>query len=226
MALARGISDEIHTARLLYLLGMIAHYEGDRDRAKSFYEEALGLVRGAHDAHLEAMLLNNLGDVVVAQNDPLAAQGHYEAALAIWRERRDDWGIGAALLNLGHLALRSGDAQRAGERYGEGLTMSVELGDQASIADYLNAIGRLAAVVGRWKSAVRLLSAATALYHSLGIEQFPDHRGDYEHAVAAARDGLGDEAFTAAWDAGQALLPEHAVAEALAVTVAPMSDAA
>jgi hypothetical protein len=71
-----------------------------------------------------------------------------------------------------------------------------------------------------------LLSAATALYHSLGIEQFPDHRGDYEQAVAAARASLGDEVFTAAWDAGQALLPEHAVAEALAVTVTPVSDAA
>jgi tetratricopeptide (TPR) repeat protein len=226
LALARGIGDEIHAARSLYLLGLIAHYEGDRDRAKSFYEEALGLVRGAHDAHLEAMLLNNLGDAVVAQNDPLAAQGHYEAALAIWRERRDDWGTGIALLNLGHLALRSGDAQRAGGRYGEGLKMSVELGDQASIADYLNAIGRLATVVGQWKSAVRLLSAATTLYHSLGIEQFPDHRAEYEHALAAARAGLGDEEFTAAWDAGQALLLEHAVAEALAVAVAPVSDAA
>ena len=76
---------------------------------------------------------------------------------------------------------------------------------------------------GQWTSAVRLLSAATALYHSLGIEQFPDHRGEYEHAVAAARAGLGDEAFTAAWDAGQVLQPEHAVAEALAVTAAPVS---
>src|SRR5215207_11120151 len=226
LALARGIGDEIHTARSLYLLGLIAHYEGDRDRAKSFYDEALGLVRGAHDAHLEAMLLNNLGDVVVAQNDPLAAQGHYEAALAIWRERRDDWGIAMAHLNLGHLALRSGDAQRAGGLYGEGLTMSVELGDQAGIADYLNAIGRLAADLGQWSSAARLLSAATALYHSLGIEQFPDHRGEYEHAVAAARAGLGDEAFTATWDAGQVLPPEQAIAEALAVTGAPVSDAA
>jgi hypothetical protein len=161
--------------------------------------------------------------VVVAQNDPLAAQGHYEAALAIWRERRDDWGIGIAILNLGHLALRSGDAQRAGGMYGEGLTMSVELGDQAMIADYLNAIGRLGAALGQWSSAARLLSAATALYHSLGVEQFPDHRGEHEHAVAAARAGLGDEAFTAAWDAGQALLPENAVAEALAVTAAPVS---
>ena len=223
LALARGIGDEIHAARSLYLLGMIAHYEGDRDRAKSFYEEALGLVRGAHDSHLEAMLLNNLGDVVVAQNDPLAAQGHYEAALAIWRERRDDWGIGIAILNLGHLALRSGDAPRAGGLYGEGLAMSVELGDQARVADYLNAIGRLAAARGQWSSAARLLSAATALYHALGIEQFPDHRGEHEQAVAAARAGLGDEAFTTAWEAGQVLEPEDAVAEALAVTAAPVS---
>jgi tetratricopeptide (TPR) repeat protein len=214
---------EIHAARSLYLLGMIAHYEGDRDRAKSFYEEALGLVRGAPDTHLEAMLLNNLGDVVVAQNDPLAAQGHYEAALAIWRERSDDWGIGIAILNLGHLALRSGDAPRAGELYGEGLAMSVELGDQARVADYLNAIGRLAAATSQWPSATHLLSTATALYESLGIEQFPDHRGEHEQAVAAARAGLGDEAFTAAWDAGQGLEPEHAVTEALAVTAAPVS---
>ena len=104
--------------------------------------------------------------------------------------------------------------------------MSVELGDQAMIADYLNAIGRLVAALGQWSSAARLLSAATTLYHSVGIEQFPDHRGEHEHAVAAARTGLGDEAFTVAWDAGQALEPEHAVSEALAVTVIPVSDAA
>ena len=104
--------------------------------------------------------------------------------------------------------------------------MTASLGDQARVADYLNAIGRLAAAAGDCKSAARLLSAATARYHSLGIEQFPDHRGEHDQAVAAARAGLGNEAFTAAWDAGQALLPEHAVAEALAVTVTPVSDAA
>ena len=79
-------------------------------------------------------------------------------------------------------------------------------------------------LIEQWSSAARLLSAATALYGSLGIEQFPDHRGEHDHAVAAARAGLGDEAFTAAWDAGQVLAPEHAVTEALAVTAAPVSD--
>lgn len=74
----------------------------------------------------------------------------------------------------------------------------MELGDQAKIADYLNAIRRLAAVVGR---------------------------GEYEHAVPAARAGLGDKAFTAAWNAGETLLPEHAVDEALALTATPVSGA-
>ena len=35
---------------------------------------------------------------------------------------------------------------------------------------------------------------------------------------------LGDEAFMAAWDAGQVLAPEHAVTEALAATVAPARE--
>jgi tetratricopeptide (TPR) repeat protein len=143
--------------------------------------------------------------------------------LAITRQHGDKWGIGAALLNLGHLALRSGDAQRAGELYSEGLAINVELGDQARVADYLNAIGRLAAAAGQWLAAARLLSSATALYRSLGIEQFPDHRREHEHAVASAKASLGDEAFTTAWDAGQALPLEQAIAEALSVTLAGAS---
>jgi len=226
LALARASGTSFHVARSLSLLGLVAHSRGDLVRARSLFEEARGLVREAHDAHVEAMILNNLGDTLAAVGDLAGALACYEESLAIWRPRGDSWGIGLALLNLGQMALRSGDAQRAGELLKEGLPMSVELGDRARIADYLNAIGRLAAAAGQWSSAARLLSAAAARYQSLAIEQFPGHRGDYDHAVATARAGLGDEAFMAAWDAGQALLPEHAVAEALAVTVAPVSDAA
>jgi predicted ATPase/class 3 adenylate cyclase len=224
LALARASGTSFHVARSLSLLGLVAHSRGDLVRARSLFEEARGLVREAHDAHVEAMILNNLGDTLAAVGDLAGALACYDESLAIWRPRGDSWGIGLALLNLGQMALRSGDSLRACELLKEGLPMSVELGDRARIADYLNAIGRLAAAAGQWSSAARLLSAAAARYQSLAIEQFPGHRGDYEQAVAAARASLGDEAFTAAWDAGQALLPEHAVAEALSVTVAPVSE--
>jgi tetratricopeptide (TPR) repeat protein len=224
LELAHTLGNPFHTARALSLLGLVAHDQGDPGRARPLFEEALPLVRQAHDARAETMILNNLGDARAAEGDLHGAQACFEECLVITRQHGDKWGIGAALLNLGHLALRSADAQRAGELYSEGLAINVELGDQARVADYLNAIGRLAAAAGQWLAAARLLSAATALYHSLGIEQFPDHRGEHEHAVAAAKASLGDKAFTAAWDAGHALLLEQAIAEALSVTFTPESE--
>ena len=224
LALARASDNQLYAARAHSFLGLVAHYEGDRDRARSLFEQAIGLAREAGDARIEGMILNNLGDTLAAEGNLAAALACYEECLAIWRHRGDTWGISLALLNLGQMALRSGDILRAGELLKEGLAITAELGDQARIADYLNAIGRLAAVVDDWPAAARLLSAASARYHSLGIEQFPDHRGEHEHAVADARAGLGEEAFTAAWAAGQALLPEHAVAEALSVLLPPLSD--
>jgi predicted ATPase/class 3 adenylate cyclase len=225
LELAHTLGNPFHSARALSLLGLVAQDQGDPGRARPLFEEALALVRKAHDARAEAMILNNLGDAMAAEGDLQGAQACYEECLAIARQRGDNWGIGIALLNLGHLALRSGDIQRACGLYGEGLTISVELGDQARVADYLNAIGRLAAAAGQWLAAARLLSAASARYHSIGIEQFPAHRGEHDRAVAAARTSLGDETFTAAWDAGQALPPEQAIAEALSVAFSPMSEA-
>jgi predicted ATPase/class 3 adenylate cyclase len=223
LALARASDNSFHAARSLSLLGLVSHSQGDRHRARSLFEEALGLAREALDARTETMILINLGDSLAAEGDSQAAQACFEEGLVISRHRGDKWGIGVALLNLGHLALRSGDVQRAGGLYGEGLAVTAELGDQARVADYLNAVGRLAAVSGHWKSAAHLLSAATALYHSLGIEQFPDHREEHGQAVAAARAGLGNEAFTLTWDAGQMLALEQAVTEALTITSAPVS---
>jgi tetratricopeptide (TPR) repeat protein len=222
LALARGLDDPFHAAQALYLLGLVAHYQGDIGQTRAQYEEALELTREAGAAHLEAMILTNLGDSAAAGGDLLVAQERYEQALGIWRGRGDKWGMGIALLNLGNTALRTGDLPRARVQFREGLTMSLELGDRARVADYLDAAGRFAATTGRWESAARLLGTATTVYKSIGIEQFPDHRGEHERAVVAARAGLGDEGFRVAQHAGQTLPPEHAVDEALSVVLTPV----
>jgi non-specific serine/threonine protein kinase len=164
------------------------------------------------------MILNNLGDVIAALGEPASAQDHYENALAIWRQRQDTWGIGIALLNLGNVALQEGAASSAGELFGEGLATCAAVGDQAAIADYFDAIGRLAAACHEWQPAAQLLSAATSLYHTVGIKQFPGHRAEHERALAAAQTALGDRAFAAARQEGECLTVDEAVDIALAIS--------
>ena len=159
--------------------------------------------------------------IISETSSPLSAillqtQEHYESALTIWQQRQDTWGIGIALLNLGNVALQ-GDVPRAGELFGVGLATCAGVGDQAAIADYVDAVGRLAAARAQWQPAARLLSAAAALYATVGIKQFPGHRAEHERALAAAQTGLGEGAFAAARQEGEHLTPEEAVDKALAV---------
>jgi DNA-binding NarL/FixJ family response regulator len=72
--------------------------------------------------------------------------------------------------------------------------------------------------------AARLWGTAERLRAALGCRPAPAARATYERAVALARAQLGDEAFAAAWAAGEALepLPEvPAPAPALAATPKP-----
>jgi hypothetical protein len=61
----------------------------------------------------------------------------------------------------------------------------------------------------------RLLGAAMALRHVIGAPQPAPERTDTERGVTAARAALGEPQWAAALQAGQTLLLEQAIAEAL-----------
>jgi hypothetical protein len=56
------------------------------------------------------------------------------------------------------------------------------------------------------------------LCSTIGAPLLPSERALYERTVVAARSALGEDAFAAAWEHGQALPLEQAIAEALAKT--------
>ncbi|MBF6592054.1 MAG: hypothetical protein IVW57_16215 [Ktedonobacterales bacterium] len=70
-------------------------------------------------------------------------------------------------------------------------------------------------MAGRGARAARLLGTAAVLREELGTPQPAGERADVDRAVAAARAALGEEAWAAAFAAGQALTRERAIAEAL-----------
>ena len=60
-----------------------------------------------------------------------------------------------------------------------------------------------------------MLGTADALNRSADIKHDPDDIVEFEHNLIAIRDALDSTAFDAAWDVGQGLSLEQAVALAL-----------
>jgi DNA-binding NarL/FixJ family response regulator len=73
--------------------------------------------------------------------------------------------------------------------------------------------------------AVRLLGAAEGMQTRIGYQFPPKEKATQERAVAALRARLDAAAFTAAWNAGQALTMEEAVAYVASVSAETASAA-
>ncbi|MGH2345821.1 MAG: hypothetical protein ACRDG4_11385, partial [Chloroflexota bacterium] len=66
------------------------------------------------------------------------------------------------------------------------------------------------------RQAACLLGAAERLRETLGIVLAGSESAEHEDTIRAVRAALGEEAFSAAWAAGDALSTEQAAAAALA----------
>jgi hypothetical protein len=91
-----------------------------------------------------------------------------------------------------------------------------ELGDLRRCAESLAGLAGTMAASGQGERAAWLWGAATALRETLGVPQLPPKREFEEHAVAAAREALGEQRWAVAYTAGKALLLEEAIVEAFA----------
>ena len=88
--------------------------------------------------------------------------------------------------------------------------------DRMGACDGIELLGVLAAARERYPDAARLLAAADAARQPLRYlaPGFTANRGAAEHAIGQARHALGEDRFTQAWEQGQALTLDDAVAYA------------
>ena len=104
---------------------------------------------------------------------------------------------------------------RAAAAFVESLTLAQSLDDKQGIAASLDQFAELACRAGQFERAAQLFGAAEVLREVSKRPLAPQNRSDYDRAVAAARDELGEATFIAAWAAGRALPLEQAMTEAL-----------
>src|SRR5262249_26874589 len=112
-------------------------------------------------------------------------------------------------------AERQGDYASAHSLQAESLTIWRELGARQGSAWSLEAFASLYSAQKQTERGVRLWGAAEVLRETIGMPLPPNEREEYDRKMAAARQALGNEAFTNALTEGRAMTWEQAIKYAL-----------
>jgi predicted ATPase/class 3 adenylate cyclase len=213
LAIARELGDRVAEAEGLYNLSFVPAYQGDFPTAVAILEESrrmfedLGLRRGVADTVWLMAIVARL------EGDTSSARARVEESLKMHREIGDRFGTTDALHVLGRIALADGDLATAGTSFLEALAYDEEVGNQTGMGIVLDNLAAQASAEGRHLRAVRLGGASAAIKEAAGGHAPPPFI-DLPDPREPARDTLGDAAVAAAWEEGQAMTLEQALAYA------------
>jgi non-specific serine/threonine protein kinase len=130
----------------------------------------------------------------------------------------DKHGSAISLSFLGFAHLNQGDAAAAYSLLAESLALAQEIGITQDIADVLDGLAGVAWAHGKPAYAVHLFGAAEALRTAIHMPPAPLVRlFVLDRYLAPARRQLDAAVFDAAWQAGQAMTLDQAIAYALSL---------
>ncbi len=215
LALCRERGDRSGEIRSLNRLGHLALDEGDDPQAAALHEEALALARASSSTYDVAHTLIGIGEVAQRHGEYDQAAAHYAETLALMRELEQGGHIAQALIHLGELALQQGDLAGATIHYAECLELVIERSDRWGSTYCLAGFAQIAGARGQLERAIRLASAAAALFEMIGVPPAFAGRANLDRVVAVWRAQFDEDAFTAAWATGRAMPLEQAVDLAL-----------
>ncbi len=223
--ICREIGDRRGLASALSFMSLVMAHQGDPAEARPLAEEGVRLFReDGGDRWGLAIALTNMGVVAEAQADYELAIPLFEQSAAILRELGDKWPLSLPLRHLGIVTSRQGDYVRAERLYKESLASLRELGEKWLISLCLEELAGVACAQGQHARAARLWGAEETICEAIGATVRALYRADYDRGVAAARAGLGEEAFEAAWAQGRAMTLEEAIAHALDEPTTPQQE--
>ncbi len=185
-------------AEALFVLGTIAIFTGDYRRAVGLFEQSLAERRGRGDEHTAARHLGGLGTALLNLGDLARARAVLEESLVVARRFGDQWSSAMSLMLLGHLRLAEGDPDRARAELIESAALFASTGNMVYLTWCLEGLAGVAAAGRRFGRAAEIAGARDTLRAQTGVLLPPVHPAAYEPMLAAVRDNLGADGFTAA----------------------------
>jgi len=173
LAVSQERADRVRQANCLAQLGLIARRQGDYERAKMWYQQAMALFPQEMDSSPEeaaalAQALNGLGIVHRQQGDFDQAHQCYEQALALNHTTGNRLGEADVLNSLGAIAYFRRDLSMALMFYQQALELRRAIGDRAGEGISLYNLATAICDAGDYSKSREYLSAALAIHQSTG----------------------------------------------------------
>jgi len=183
-ALARGGAEPALRARALAATGGLAYRQGDNERSKAAWIEALELFREVGDATGTARMVGELGNAAVAEGALERALELYEECGRLFRELGDRRRLANVIGNMGAVAKILRDYERGRALCEEALTIQREMGSGEDVALSLHNIARIDLASGRTAEAAELFRESLDAAYELG----------YREIIAYCLEGLAEVA--------------------------------
>ena len=138
-----------------------------------------------------------------------------EEARALFREVGETPHLPPVLCELASARADQGEMEEAVHLYQECGLLLREMGDKTQLPGWFDGLAALAARQGRHERVIRLGGVAAALRDAIGSPLSGLERREQEEIMGRVRAEIGEEAWRRAWESGQSMTLEEAMAYAL-----------
>lgn len=203
--LARRVDDGSVAVEAATLAGHAAVFVGALDEASDLLDEAMAGADQLGLPWVEAHTLVARGQLALVRGDLDEADEVLGRALGIARGIGNDFTLATCLTRSATVTALRGDTAATAGLLGESITRSLDTRMSWPLSYALPALAGVAVRLDEPEAAAFLLAASASLAVADAVDpRFPVSRELAAQDLAAARAGLGDEAFQVAWNAGRA----------------------
>jgi len=216
-AIFKELGDDWGLAEGVFYRALIARAQGNLGHTRDLLEKAVGLQQSTHDRWRIAYERGHLGGILHDLGDTKRAASLCEEASRELLALGDRFVGGGVVRRLAEIAFDQGDLPRARRLFLESVELFREAGHPRAVALTLCGLAQMASAAGEWERAARLFGGTDRQRREAPGWYWRTLWARYDAVIATTRRRLGEQAFTRAWETGQTMALEQAIADALSL---------
>jgi tetratricopeptide (TPR) repeat protein len=213
--LFREVGDMRYMAECMVELGRIEMLNNDFESSQNMLDRATILYRQLNIKSGMSGILQCYGRIAAIKGDYERAHSYLQEDAAIAEEYGYRINYLFTRSHLGYLALGQGNISEAHEIFSETLQSFYNEKNEIGVAFTLEGMAGLFLVVSKSEIAAQLIGWSDALRERVGDHRPPLEQADVDKIIAACLAKIGEVAFSDAYDVGQKMSMDQAVALAL-----------